>query len=264
MRIRSLSLSSITRLVPLLVALSGCVAPRVDITPRLGQFDVDGDIGVSTTSVTATNSVKDAGLQDDESVFGGRVDLTWGGVHLTASAQKSNHDGDGVLEADLSQGGVTITAGTTVASELDLGLYSGIVTFDLIPVDNFELGLGLGATVVDFDASFTDTGSGDRVATDESVPIPLLAARAGAAFGPVDLSALAGGMKVKFDGDDASYVDLDLMARLRVLGGGERLTGWVALGWRQVDLNVDYDDGDDSVEVDMQFSGPYLGITLAF
>ncbi len=254
---------SAARLLIVLGALSSCGAPSFGVTPRLGKLDIDGEIGVQSAGVSATNSVESLGLVEDDSVFGARVDLDWGGVHVTASGQSSTHDGDGVLEAELSQGGTTITAGTAVASELDIGLYSGVVTFDLLPTDNFELGLGLGVSVADFDTSFTDETTGDRIATDEVVPIPVLAARGGFALGPVDVSVLAAGMAVAIDGDEATYIDLDAVARVRVLGSGDRFTGWLALGWRQVELDAEYED-DGEAELDLEFSGPYFGLVFAF
>jgi hypothetical protein len=247
----------------LAVAVSSCGAPSFGITPRLGKLDIDGNIGVESTGVTAKNSVESLGLVEDDSVFGGRVDLDWGGVHVTAAGQSSTHDGDGVLEADLSQGGTTITAGTAVESKLDIGIYSGVVTFDLLPTDNFELGLGLGVAAIDFDVSFTDPNSGDRIATDETVPLPVLALRGAVALGPVDVSVLASGISVAIDGDEATYIDLDAMARVRVLGSGDRFTGWLALGWRQIDLDAEYED-DGEAELDLEFSGPYFGLTFAF
>jgi hypothetical protein len=258
------------RIFPLLGAtlLAGgtfmsCGTPSFGVTPRLGTLDIDGDIGVESTGVTAKNSVESLGLVEDDSVFSGRVDFDWGGVHVTAAGQSSTHDGDGVLEADISQGGTTITAGTAVESKLDIGIYSGVVTFDLLPTDNFELGLGLGVAAIDFDVSFTDPNTSDRIATDETVPLPVIALRGAVAFGPVDVSVLANGMAVAIDGDEATYIDIDAMARVRVLGSDDRFTGWITLGWRQIDLDAEYED-DGEAELDLEFSGPYFGLTFAF
>lgn len=264
MRAHRISSRKVAAVAALLGSLAGCSLPRAMVTPRLGTFDVKGDIAVSSSGASASNSVDSVGLVEDDSVFGGRVDLAWGGIELSASAQTSTHDGDGVLEADVSQGGTTISAGTSVASALDLGLYNALLTFDLVPGDTFELGIGPGISVIDIQASFTDTTTSDQVSTDEVVPVPLLVLRAGAQLGPVHVSALVGGMKVSIDGNDATYLDVDLMGRLRLLGDGDHMTGWLTVGWREVDIDVQYDDGGDSVDADLTFSGPYFGVTIGF
>lgn len=243
---------------------SSCAMPQLDVTPRVAMFDIEGDVGIATNNVTAKNDVERAGLEKDDSAFGGRIDLDWSSAHVTFTTQQSTHDGDGVLEADVSQGGTTITAGTAVASDLDLGLHTLCITFDLLPTEMFELGLGLGVTAIDIDAAFTSQVNGDRVDADEVVPVPVLAARGAVVVGPFDASLLAQGMKVDVSGDEATYLDLDLMGRFRLFGERGRFLGALTAGWRQVGLDVEYDDSGDSVEADLDFSGPYLGFTLGF
>lgn len=243
---------------------SGCAMPRLDVIPRVAMFDVEGDIGIETGSVSATNDVERAGLEKDETAFGGRIDLDWSAAHVTLTTQDSTHDGDGILDADVSQGGTTITAGTAVASDLDLGLHTFAITFDLLPTEMFELGLGLGVTAIDIDAAFTSQVNGDQVATDETVPVPVIAARGGVVVGPFDASLLAQGMTVKYSGDEATYYDLDLMARFRLFGERGRFLGALTAGWREVGVDAEYEDGGEDIEADVNFRGPYLGFTFGF
>lgn len=251
-------------LVALSLVLGACSAPSARVIPRFGQFDVDGDIGVQQgTSVNAKASVDALGLEKDDSVIGVRVDAQLR-RHWTFSFQDSTHDGDGVADATLSQGGVTINVGDPVSSEFDLGLYQAAVTWDLLPTDTAELGIGLGITGLDVKAKITETVGNQSVDTDELVAVPVLAGRFGVALGPVDVSGLLGWISVDYSGDEVSFLDFDGMASVRLLGDGDRLAGWIAVGYRYVDAEIAYDDGGDAVDAQIDFSGPWIGLMLSF
>ena len=244
--------------------LTACSTPRLDVTPRWGTLDIDGNLGVSTGAVAAKADLNTAGLQKDDSVLGARVDFDWGPSHLMVSGQQSEHGGDGTLDATLSSGGTTITAGTAVTSEFDLGLYSAAYTFDFVPTDLVEVGLGLGVSYLDISASFQDQTTMEIIDGDQGLPVPVLAARLGTRIWRIDASLQAQGMSASVDGNDLTYVDLDFMAKLRLLGGEDHLGGHLTAGYRWVDLELDYENDDgDQVDGDMTFSGPYIGLTLS-
>lgn len=244
--------------------ITACSTPRLDVTPRWGTLDIDGKLGVSTGPVTAKADLNSAGLQQDDSVLGARVDFDWGGSHVMVSGQQSEHGGDGTLDATLSSGGTTITAGTDVTSEFDLGLYSAAYTFDFVPTDLVEVGLGLGVSYIDVQSSITDSNTNETIDGDESLPVPVLAARLGARIWRIDASLQAQGIAAELDGDEILYVDLDLMAKLRLLGGEDHLGGHLTAGYRWVDLELEYENDDgDQVDGDATFSGPYIGLTLS-
>jgi hypothetical protein len=240
-----------------------CLAPEVAIEPRFAQVDIEGDIAISSGSISATNDVDAVGIEEDDGALGVRGDFKWGSPHLTLDLQQSTHDGDGVLEADLSQGGVTITAGTPVETDLDLGLHTAYLTFDLLPGD-FELGLGFGVAAVDIDFESTDPGTGQSVATDELLPVPMLAGRAGIGLGRVDLEALVGAMAFDSGDADVTVVDGRATGRFRILGGGDRLIGALVGGLRYVMIDAEYEDGSDDVSGDLEILGPFVGLRLQF
>ncbi len=255
------------RLFAFAVALTlaaGCHAPTAAIMPRLGQFDISGHLGVQQgSSVSATNSVDSLGLQKDSSVFSGRVDIDCG-PHITLSAQDSSHDGDGVAQVTLSSGGQSINSGDQVHSELSLGLYSAAMTWDFIPGDTAELGLGIGITALDVHAKLTDKTNPATVETKQAVPVPLIEGRAGVNLGPVELSALLGWIDVRYSGDRAALFDADLMARVRVLGKRGGVAGYLGVGYRIVDVKAEYQDNGDSADASIDFKGPWIGVALSF
>lgn len=242
---------------------SACAAPYIAVEPRYGVMDLDGDIAVSSGAITASNSLDALGLDDEEDAIGARVDARWLMPHLTVWGSQQDYEGDGTLDATLSQGGTTITAGTAVESELDLGMLNGVVTFDLFPGDTIEAGIGLGVSLFDVESKVTDPGV-NSIDIDESLALPLIAGRLGAKFWRMEVEALLSGMALDVDGDDVTFHDLDLNARIRVLGSGDHATGHFVLGYRDVALDLDYDDGGDAVEANIELSGPYIGLRFRF
>lgn len=244
---------------------SGCTS--IDVIPRIGMLDIDGHIGIADTSsgVTATNDLKTLGLEDDSSVLGARVDGQVGGMHATFALSSSSHGGTGTAQATMTDdNGNTITANDPVESDFDVRMGEAIVTWDLVPGDMVEVGLGLGVSVFDLDASFTDQTTGDTIEAQQAVPIPVLALRAGVDFGRLDVSALLGGMSVDFDGNNVSFYDFDLMARWQLFGDGGKILGSVVGGYRYIDFDLEYEDPDSEVDASMTLDGPYLGMSFGF
>ena len=255
----------------LVLALSlsaGCAIPSVDVMPRYGTVDAEGSFGVrdkTTPGSLETADMGTAGFQKDDSVLGLRADMDLGMPRFMVSLQNSNHDGSGTLDANLTDSdGNNITVGTPVDSRLDLGLYKGVVTFDLFPTEMFELGLGFGLAAIDAEASITDTApGGDTLDVDELVPLPVLALRGGVQLGNFEVSGLLDGMKLSASDDDVTYVDLDLFARYAFFGGEDRMRLSVALGYRHVDVDLEADDGDEEALLDATFSGPYFALQFS-
>jgi hypothetical protein len=233
----------------------------------VGNFEPDGAFTLSGSAggvaVSANNSVEALGLVEDEGLPGARADLGWGALRLTVAWQQSEHGGTGTLEAEISDDDFSIAAGTSVDSVFDLGLGEVLLTFDLVSGDLFMLGLGFGAALFDLDVSVTDPTTGDTVDPEaELFAAPLVVLRAGAAFGPVDVEALLGGMDLSYDGDSAALYDLDVFARLNLLGKPGGAHGALVVGYRLLDLEVDYDDDEGDLQGDVDFSGPYAGLSF--
>jgi hypothetical protein len=260
--------SSPVRLAFLLALFSGlgaCSAPRVDVMPRLMQAKLDGTLAASNGggSLTSNDLADDLGMDETADELGARVDMVLGGSTFTFSYAPASFSGSGTLTGDITHGGTTITAGTNVTTDSDLNVSSAIWTHDFVPGENLELGLGLGVQVLDFSAKLVSAT--DTVTFDQTIPLPVLAGRAGAAFGPFDVSALVTGMGGTYSGNDGSFVDLDLMGRWRFFGGvaGE-LSGSLVLGWKKTDVKLDYEDGSDRTKGDVNISGIYYGLSIGF
>ena len=252
-------------LLPLLaLPLFACSAPSASVGVHVGQFALDGDLGLATAAaggaVTPT-SFDGLGLGDDSTSLGADVLLNFGIPTLVLSAVQADFSGSGALADDFTVGNGTIPGGTSVASALDVSMYQAFFLFEVVPGDTVDLAIGLGVDMLEFDGSFTGTvvGNSETLALDQTVPVPVLGARAAVALGPVALSAFLTGADWELGDLEVSAVDLDLRAGVNVYGP---LDGF--LGYRKNSLDIDYVDGEDAGQLDFGIGGLYLGVQAGF
>lgn len=244
----------------LLLLAAGCSAPRFALEPSIGRLDAQGDIAVTEPGQPQVrNSFDEMGLSGRENSFALRGDFKWGVPHLTLATQSAEWSGSGTV----SDFGAVTGNDVAVDSRADLGVHRGLVTFDVLPGGMIELGLGLGLSAVDIDGSATDSSSGRREELDELIPIPVLALRLGLAIWRLEFEALLAGMGIEVDGDKAVYFDLDLAARFAFIQTLP-LDALLSVGYRRIDLDLEYEDDGDSGEVDLVVDGLYLGLRFAF
>lgn len=242
-----------------MLPITGCAALQVEATPHYGLSQLEGDFAIATGGITGTNDVGDLGLDDEEAAPGVRADLRWGMPHLTVTVTDTSWSGSGTTTADLSQDGVTIPAGSNVDSEVDLVYGNAIVTFDFVPGDTFEVGLGFGLEAASVQTSVRQVGLGAVIDTDEDLPIPVIALRAGVDLGPVSFDGLLAGISMDYDGDSLTFYDVDLRGRWEMFDHAHLM-----VGYKRWVVDLEYEDGAENVELDITADGPYFGIVIAF
>ena len=249
-----------------LLFFSACnVVPRADVMPGYGSLDIDGELGVSDTGPVTTQELSDLGIDGSEGALMGRAYFKWVGMQLNVSALDVGYDGNGTTTAILSGDGNTIGVGANVNSQLDISTVTAALTYDVIPTDVVDLGLGLGVTLFDLGINVTEVGTLTNVSGDGLLPLPTVSARASARLGEkFGVHGNVGWIAGEYGDFDGSLLDLDLFAEYRFLGDGERTTGRLALGYRLVDFSFDFDDGSDEFEAEFEVTGPYLGLTFSF
>ena len=245
-----------------LFACASCSLPQLDIAPRYAQLSLDGDLGSSSGVLTANADLETIGLDSDEPAPGVRADFTVSGAHFILSSTLAEFDGTGTLDATLSLGGDTITVGTNVATDLNLGMHSAYLLWDIFPGDTVELAAGLGVTLLDFELSVLDPLASTTLDFDEVIPIPLLAANVGVNLGKIEGNILISGFSVDAGGNSGSYIDIDAALRWKLLGGQDHVRTSIIVGWREVNIELDYTDSGDSIEADFGISGPYLAFEV--
>ena len=246
--------------------LGSCGLPKAGFTPRYLTFDIEGDLLVSDTGASIAADVETMGFSKDSSSFAPRADFEWGAFEMTLANSSTDHSGTGVADATLEfGGGDVISPGENINNDFNLGLTELIMTWDLIPGDTVDFGLGFGATLADVDLTVTpiDPLQGDKYETDESLPIPMIAGRLAIELGDFNAEALVSGLSVDVDGDKATVIDMDLGLRYNLVDIGGQIMGALTLGYRSFDLALEYDDdGGEKVDIDIGFSGPYFGLSF--
>lgn len=246
------------------VLVVGCSTPEVGIEPRFSPFQIEGSLSVGSSPTSASRSVDELGLDEDSVKAGGRIDLEWGSPHFSASYTPNSFQGESVLSAPISLGGTTIGAGASVESDLELDVTSLVLTFDLLPIPNVEVGLGFGLAVIDFDTSLQDVASGTAIETNETLPVPVLAGRLGWDIWRFQVALLVSGISYASNGQSVSYYDLDAELRFNFIGHESRLQGWVSAGYRQIGTDFSYNDAGARIDSDLTLKGPFLGLVLGF
>ncbi|MDE0904866.1 MAG: hypothetical protein OSB42_09565 [Planctomycetota bacterium] len=248
------------RIAATLLALSllACASPTFDAGVHYGEYSIDGGLGFGSGGVNGTTPLNRIGLGDDSPV-GVSATVGLGNTMLLFSATTPSFKGRGTLDADIDVGGITINQGADVYSKLNVGMYQGLLLFEIIPGSTVDLAVGLGINLLHLTGSFTDNAAQTKVSLDQAVPIPVLAARTGVEVGPVGLSALVTWIGVSYDGSDLSALDLDLRAEMEVYGP---MIGYA--GYRNTSLDIYYQDGSDFGDFDFDISGIYIGVGVSF
>ena len=257
------SLRRIALLTLGLGALASCsIIPDARAALRYQPLEAEGTFGASGGGISSNSSFDQLGLGDNEDTISPRGDISWGPFDLMVSAFQLDASGNGQVSGEIDLGGVTIPAGENVASELDLTQAVALLTWDLVPTDLVDVGLGVGVTYLDLDFALTGEISGTS-RTAEEVPVPVLAARAEVEFGPLTANVHLHGIALDLDGVDAMYLDADafLAYRLKELLGFE---AQVQLGYRHIEVEFEYDDDGSQVDADLELSGLYLGLAVGF
>ena len=222
------------------------VVPSLAVTPRVGPLSVRGEFGASSSGA-GTTSLAGLGLDDDPGLIAPRIDGGWLRLDGWASWYDARFAGTGVAQDELDLGGAVLATGEPTDTEFDLLLGTTALTFDVVPGDTFDLGLGFGAAYVDFDARI------DSLSSTESL-------HAAATFG---LPLVAAGLSWKDGDDELSVFDGDLMLRWSFLEAGS-LQGGLVVGYRRSSVEARYEDGGSDVDASLDLDGPYAGLSFVF
>lgn len=247
----------------LLPALGACSLPSLSVTPRAQLLEISGEIAASNSSVRGGSDTGALGLEDDEPVvFAPRIDFEVGPTHWTLDGLSSEWSGSGRAEQQITIGGVVINLGADVDTDIELDFIKLGTTWDFAPTSIVELGIGVGLALLDFSGRITEPTSGQSEAASVTTPLPMLAARASVDVGDFEVGALLSGLAIDLGDDEVSWLDLDVSGSYVFASAG--LAGSVALGYRWIEADVEFEDGGDEIAADLGFRGPYIGVSLSF
>jgi hypothetical protein len=258
MNLAHLCIASATALVP------ACIAPAVDVVPAGGVYSLEGDVGATESGSVVTSDVESLGLDGEEMGLQPRVDLRWTGMRLSIQALAADFSGDGVTEGTIEIGGKTIPVDARVHTDLGLADLKSTLTWDLVPSDVVELGLGVGIAVLAVDLHMVETNGPGEIDTERSIPVPLAAGRFGLHLGRLGMYAELGYMDISVTEGDLELAEYELGASVDLFGGGSHAAGRLVGGWRGLHTDALIEDDETNVDADLTMAGPFVGFLLTF
>ena len=246
-----------------LLATACNTVPDFGVTARYGPMELDGEFGVSSAPVVTTTSTESLGIEEDSGVISPRVDVSWLALDVWGSYYSAQFEGIGRIDADMDLGGATIAAGEPTETRFDLSLGTSGITFDLVPGDTFDLGIGVGFGYIDWDAEVTSLTDSEVIASNETFFMPLGAVRAAVAWSSLELTVVVTGFGINVEDDEAEIFDGDAALSWRFVSAGP-MEGELVVGYRLTKVDALYDSSDSQIDADFEVSGPYAGLTIAF
>lgn len=240
------------------------VLPSATVAPRMMDMELEGHFGASETGSAIESDLDSLGLGGSDGSFSPRIDLAWLGVQLSLSSLGMSYSGRGETDVVVEFDGIRIVKGARVDSALDIGMTTAALTWDLVPGDRLDLGIGFGVTLLDLEVDITEIASSEGVDVSETFPVPHVAATGVLRFGDFGVGADIAFMDVSVDDVDLTWLDYDLHASYHLFRGAERLSGRLVLGYRSIDIDASYVDGNTDVTTDLALTGPYFGVSFSF
>jgi hypothetical protein len=229
-----------------------CSAPSARLHAGYMQSGLSGNASLQTTvagtSASARANVESGlGLADDSNSLYVRAELDAGPLRFSGSAFRYEQSGRGRLDVDFGD----IRAGTEVDADISMGVLKGGLTFDLLDLGVIRISPGLGADLIDLEATVVDasglTNESERI--DELVPIPILFVQAEAEIGPVSAVVEFGGMDITYDTFSGRLVDLEALLLVEPVDSVELFAGY---RWISLDASGQTDDGDFATDLVLQ------------
>jgi len=250
------------RILILLVLTAGCSAPRVWTTQRIGPVDIEGDVAMNVGGATGSTTASGLGLEKDDAAWSPRVDFDFAGLHINLNRLSTEHSGNGMTNSTLTLDGAAIPVNTPVRSELDFEMTTAAITFDFIPTSLVDVGIGLGAGTIEYDIDIQDTTTpANRVQSNEEAPMGFIAGRAASELGDFLLSLDVAWIKVELDDDELLFVDYDAAVSWTFFSVGPGF-GQLVLGYRLTQAELEFEDGNSTVDANLDFKGAYVGLSL--
>lgn len=260
-------------LILLTLFLASCQATGIDVHLFDSRAEVEGGYGIRQDAPPKLSTLADLGLENVGGEYGVRVDIPQARAHTTLTAISREFAGTGILTGDYTYDDVTIPTGSAVATDFRSTQVDWQHTWNLLPSDNWHLGLGLGLSLVDVDAHIEDIepgGTGERDGDNYFIPIPTLAGRLAYRRGALSVSASLKWLDFSLPLDAMGTVggevaDADFLVSYTVwqnAGGGLGLHAGYRDYYGILDISENAEIGHGGIEYRAAY--PYFGLSLFF
>ncbi len=211
-------------------------------------------------------------VNDDSSFttyYGGRV----GFAPFEISASQFNHSSNnsGVITDNGSFfNGVELNGNLNVDAAFDIDATKLMVGIDVLNTSIARVGILGGIDMFNFNRfAFTATeangsiavGGVQNVLINQEVPVPIVGVRGDVHLPGTNLR-LGGeitGVSIDIDEIDASFIDVDVNVNYEIFTNAEAV-----VGYRKVALNIDGVIEDTTINMDLNMSGPYFGVSIYY
>lgn len=227
--------------------------------------DQGGSIRLDSTTRRGTELELERDLRLDEDSVVPRLDLTW---RLTPHHRfdfnylQLDSNGSRTFSEQVSFRDTTFDFNASLDAELNYKLAQLIYGWSFINDGRKEVGVSIGAQVIDVDAELRGSAGGVvRVeGADTLVGAPLLGLYGAYAFTP-DLALAA-----QVQWLDVSWSDYDIILRQFSVEADWRVSKWVGLnaGYNFYNYDVRTDKSDFRGRADLELRGPRLGVSFYF
>ena len=258
-------------LILLTLFLASCQATGIDAHLFGSRAEVEGGYGIRQDAPPKLSTLADLGLENVGGEYGGRVDIPQARAHTTLTAISREFAGTGTLTGDHT----SIPTGSDVAAGFRFAQVDWQHTWNLLPSDNWYLGLGLGLGLIGTDMDIQDItpgGTGERDGDNYFIPIPTLAGRLAYRRGPLSISASLKWLDFSLPLDavgigtvEGEVADADFQESYTVWrkgGGGLGLHAGYRDYYGILDISENAEIGHGGIEYRAAY--PYFGLSLFF
>jgi hypothetical protein len=224
---------------------SGIVIPGISGATQLsGSFSLDSE-------------------KEYTSQYGARIGFA--PFELSVSQFSYSRNQTGVFNSDGNGDFGSVTGDFDISSTLDIDTTKIMLGIDVMNTPMARVGLLAGFDLLSFNKfSLTEIGgtnSSQDVLLDDELPVPIIGFRADVAIPGTDirLGAEITGVSIDIDGIEASFFDHDINLNMEIFENTEAV-----IGYRVVDLSIDGEINDTTINMDLTMSGPYFGVSIDF
>jgi len=244
-----------------LAALAGSAraGTLVGVEAKFWHPEVDAEVKASTAAIEGTeiDMEDDLDLDSADSVPYLKV-WVGGSQRLVGSITRLKLEGDEAPTVNIQFEGETYQIGIEVESILETTIYRVAWEGDWIDTDTVRLGTILGVDIFDTKASIENAVVG-KEEFDEDIPIPVIGlqgeVRLPHGFGAYGEIA---GLYIESGDDTGSFVEFEV--------GAKYTYRWFSAmaGWRQIDIDIEVEEGSEEDEAHLGIGGFIVGVSAAF
>lgn len=199
------------------------------------------------------NSLGELGVDDTETAPNVALTVIGDRHRVRARGFWFEGNGTGTLAGDFGD----LASGTAVSTALDVVSVHGAYTYEMHRDDDWRWGLCGALSYTQIDYLVASTTSSEDLAVDVIMPMPVVEAEW--FLGDLSLAGTAGLMQARVGDNDSLVIDLEALARWRVMPELE-LQG----GYRYLRIDGDGNAEGREYQADLELQGLFVGAVLRF